>query len=116
MLFATPPLDDRELEVIASIDETRERLRFMLREPAPVVRPAAPDCLRSQRASSNSIEGHDVSLDDAVAAIDGGEPLEASDEDWNAVHNYWDAVTYVIQLADDPISSTARLWSGACTS
>lgn len=34
--------------------------------------------------------------------IDGGIPLEATDQDWDAVHNYWDAMTYIIQLADDP--------------
>ena len=102
MLFATPPLDDRELEVIASIDETRERLRFMLREPRRWYGPLRRTAFARNVQASNSIEGHDVSLDDAVAAIDGGEPLEASDEDWNAVHNYWDAMTYVIQLADDP--------------
>jgi Fic family protein len=102
MLFATPQLDDRELEVIVSIDETRERLRFMLREPHRWYGPLRRTALARNVQASNSIEGHNVSRDDAAAAIDGGEPLEASDEDWNAVHNYWDAMTYIIQLADDP--------------
>ena len=102
MLFATPPLDDLELEVIASIDETRERLRFQLREPRRWYGPLRRTAFARNVQASNSIEGHNVSLDDAVAAIDGGEPLEASDEDWAAVHNYWDAMTYIIQLADDP--------------
>jgi Fic family protein len=102
MLFVTPPLDDRELEVIASINETREGLRFMLREPRRWYGPLRRTASARNVQASNSIEGHNVTLDDAAAAIDGGEPLEASDEDWNAVHNYWDAMTYIIQLADDP--------------
>jgi Fic family protein len=102
MLFATPQLDDRELEVIVSIDETRERLRLMLREPRRWYGPLRRTTFARNVQASNSIEGHNVSRDDAAAAIDGGEPLEASDEDWNAVHNYWDAMTYIIQLADDP--------------
>ena len=88
MLFATPQLDDREIEVIAPINETREGLRFMLREPRRWYGPLRRTAFARNVQASNSIEGHNVSLEDAAAAIDGGEPLEASDEDWNAVHNY----------------------------
>ena len=83
MLFPTPLLDDRELEVIASIDETRDRLRFMLREPRRWYGPLRRTAFTRNVQASNSIEGHNVSLDDAAAAIDGGVPLDASDEDWN---------------------------------
>ena len=102
MLFSTPSLNDLELEVIASIDETRDRLRFMLREPRRWYGPLRRTAFARNVQASNSIEGHNVNLDDAAAAIDGGVPLEATDEDWDAVHNYWDAMTYIIQLADDP--------------
>lgn len=51
---------------------------------------------------SNSIEGYRVSLDDAVAAAGEEEPLEAEDETWSAVLGYRDAMTYVLQVADDP--------------
>jgi len=33
MLFETPTPDQHELEVVASIDETRAQLRFVLAEP-----------------------------------------------------------------------------------
>jgi len=102
MRFPTPSLDDRELEVIASIDETRDRLRFMLREPRRWYGPLRRTTFARNVQASNSIEGHNVGLDDDAAAIDGGVPLEATGEDWDAVHNYWDAMTYIIQLADDP--------------
>jgi len=50
---------------------------------------------------SNSIEGYNVTLDDAVAAVAGEPPLDAEDEAWRAVVGYRDAMTYVLQLADD---------------
>jgi Fic family protein len=43
-----------------------------------------------------------VSLDDAVAAVAGEEPHDAAAEAWMAVSAYRDAMTYVIQLAEDP--------------
>ncbi len=51
---------------------------------------------------SNSIEGYDVSLEDALAAVEGSEPAEADERDWLAVLGYRRAMTYVLQLADDP--------------
>jgi Fic family protein len=51
---------------------------------------------------SNSIEGYSVALDDAVAAADDEQPLDAQRETWMAVLGYRDAMTYVLQLADDP--------------
>ncbi len=51
-----------------------------------------------------------------VARLRRSLPRSMRDEDWNAVRNCWDAMTYIIQLADDPTSNTARLWSEACTS
>ena len=50
---------------------------------------------------SNSIEGYSVSLDDAVAAAEGEEPLDANTETRAALRGYREAMTYVLQLADD---------------
>ncbi len=43
-----------------------------------------------------------MSVDDAIAAAEGEEPLDAGDEAWQAVRGYQGAMTYVLQLADDP--------------
>ncbi len=51
---------------------------------------------------SVDIEGYAVDLDDAVAAVAGAEALGAPAESWAAVSCYRDAMTYVLQLADDP--------------
>ena len=52
---------------------------------------------------SNSIEGYDVSLDDALALLQSDdEPLDADQRTVLEVTGYRNAMTYVQQLADDP--------------
>ena len=41
-------------------------------------------------------------MEDAIAAVEGDEPLDAADADWKAVRGYRSAMTYVLQLAEDP--------------
>jgi hypothetical protein len=36
--------------------------------------------------ASNSIEGFNVTVEDAIAAVEGDEPLDAANADWLAVH------------------------------
>lgn len=102
MLFRAPGLDDREFEVIASIENTRRGLRHLLYEPTRwrglLRRSEAAGHIRA----STSIEGHHVSRDDALAAVDQAEPFEAKDADWAAVLGYRDAMDYIIRLAADP--------------
>jgi Fic family protein len=50
---------------------------------------------------SNSIEGYVAKLDDAAAIAAGDEPLEAAEETKLAIKGYSDAMTYVLQIADE---------------
>jgi Fic family protein len=102
MLFRTPTLSDQELEVIRRIDEIRDALRYRFTDPRRWVGLLRRVTLARGIQGSNSIEGYNVSLDDAVAAAGGEEPLDAETEAWEAVTAYRDAMTYVLQLADDP--------------
>jgi Fic family protein len=52
---------------------------------------------------SNSIEGYRASLDDVVAVVDGEAPLDATDETRQALLGYQEAMTYVLQAAQDDI-------------
>ena len=102
MLFHMPPLDEQEADVCARVDELRLALRGQVSEQrrwTGLLRRVA-----SARAiqGSNSIEGLDVTLDDAVAAVGGGEPLDAPEDVWAAIQGYREAMTFVSQLADDP--------------
>lgn len=50
---------------------------------------------------SNSIEGYNASLDDVVAAVEDEPTLGAEEETQQALAGYRDAMTYVLQVADD---------------
>jgi len=102
MIFHSPALDAKEAAVLRKIDELRRSLGYKLSAPLRwhgILRKVA--FARAVRGS-NSIEGYNVSIDDAVAAVEGEEPLEAEAETWAAVTGYRTAMTYVLQLADDP--------------
>lgn len=43
-----------------------------------------------------------MSVEDALAAVEGSEPSEATERNWLAVLGYRRAMTYVLQLAQDP--------------
>ena len=51
---------------------------------------------------SNSIEGYNASLDDVAAAVEGEPTLDATTETQLALAGYRDAMTYVLQVAEDP--------------
>jgi len=101
MLFKTPRLGDPERRVIALVDDLRERLGYatsakrwqgLLRR----------NTLAKAIQGSNGIEGYNVTVDDAIAAAEGEEPLDADAETWAAITGYRQAMTYVINLSDDP--------------
>jgi Fic family protein len=102
MLFRTPPLTDTELEVLARVEQVRTSLRYQLAQRGVWVGLLRRVSLGRAIRGSNSIEGYDVSLDDAVAAAGDQEPIGAEAQAWRAVTSYRDAMTYVLQLADDP--------------
>ena len=85
------------------IDELRERLRWRVTEPRRWVGSLRRLTLARAVQGSNSIEGYDASLDDVVAAIEGESPLDASTETRLALEGYRDAMTYVLQLAREPV-------------
>lgn len=103
MLFQAPPLTAKETEVVLRIEELRRALGYSV-SASPKRWYGLLRRITFARAvrGSNSIEGYDVALDDAIAAAEGEEPLDAKTEAWAAVTGYQSAMTYVLQLADDP--------------
>ncbi len=102
MLFSTPPTDSSEQRVIAEIDALWNDLRYQLAKPARWYGPLRRLVAARHVQGSNSIEGHHVSVEDAVALLAGREAIDAAGDDAAAVRNYGDAMTYVLQLGDDP--------------
>lgn len=102
MLFATPNLDARELNVLTEIETLKNSLRFQLNEPRRWSGSLRRLSFARNIRGSNSIEGFDAALDDAAAVAVGEEPIDASTETRLALEGYRNAVTYVLQLAQEP--------------
>ena len=101
MVYETPEIQPEEQVALERIEELRKQLRFYVAEPrrwvGSVRRVLGAEAIRG----SNSIEGFNVSVEDALAAMEGFEPTEAPWRDWQAILGYRRAMTYVLQLARD---------------
>ncbi|RSM64163.1 Fic family protein [Kibdelosporangium aridum] len=102
MLFETPNLDTTDHHVLTEIDKYRAEMRFALREPKRWTGQLRRNLLAKAIQGSNSIEGYDVSDEDAVAAVEEEEPMTADQATWAEIQGYRSAMSYVLQLADDP--------------
>lgn len=102
MLFVAPELDEREREVLAQIEDLKNKLRFQLNEPRRWSGSLRRLSFARNIRGSNSIEGFDAALDDAAAVAVGEEPLDASTETRLALEGYRNAMTYVLQIAQEP--------------
>ena len=103
MIFATPQLPQTYLEVIDLIGQLRETLRFatsdsLNRWTGHLARMALARAIHG----SNTMEGINATIDDAVAAVDREEPIGPKDENWEALVGHREAMDYIIQLAKDP--------------
>ena len=110
MIFTVKGLPEDCLKVLDLIANLREKLRF-----------ATSDALnrwtgllaRTSYAraiiGSNTIEGINVTMDEAMAAVNREPPDRTSGEDWQAVWGYREAMDYVIQLSREPQRYTHNL-------
>ena len=103
MLFQAPTPDGRETEVLARIEELKSTLSYAVSSaPSRWYGLLRRSTFARAIRGSNSIEGYNVSVDDAIAAAEGEEPLEADAVVWQEITGYRTAMTYVLQLAGDP--------------
>lgn len=101
MLYTSPQLDDAERAVLGDIEDLRQRLRYILNEPRRWSGSLRRLSFARNVQGSNSIEGFDARLDDVAAVALGEEPLDSDEETRLALEGYRNAMTYVIQRADD---------------
>ncbi|HEU4392731.1 MAG TPA: Fic family protein [Solirubrobacterales bacterium] len=101
MIFRAPTPREDEQEVLALLAEQREQLRDRVAEPRRWTGTLRRMALARAVQGSNSIEGYNASLDDVVAAVEGEPTLGADEETRLALSGYRDAMTYVLQIADD---------------
>lgn len=102
MLYKAPKLDAQYLAVIGRVDALRNQLKYALQHsPRRWTGLLRRSTFARAIQGSNSIEGYNVTYEDAVAAVEGEEPVDEKAEAWTAVRHYRDAMSYILQLADD---------------
>jgi Fic family protein len=101
MLFRSADLDELDLKVIREIERLRNQLGYLVGQPKVWRSLLRRNAFARAVRGSNAIEGLNVTLDDAIAAVVGGEPIDAKDEAWLATVGYRDAMTFVLQKTDD---------------
>ncbi len=102
MIFTVKSLPDEYLKVLDLIVALREKLRFatsdsLNRWTGLLARTSYARAI----IGSNTIEGINVTMDEAMAAVNREPPNKTAGEDWHAVWGYREAMDYVIQLAKE---------------
>jgi len=101
MVFQIPELHQEELEVLSLLKGQRETLRDRVAEPRRWSGTLRRMAFARAVQGSNSIEGYNASLDDVLAAVEEEPTLGAEEETQMALAGYRDAMTYVLQVAND---------------
>lgn len=103
MIFANPGLEAMDQEVIAMITEQRGLLRFQVSQsPNRWQGFLRRNTFARALQGSNSIEGYNANLAEAMAIVDDEKPESLEDETVRALTGYRNAMTYILQIHDDP--------------
>jgi len=103
MIFRFAGLDEKEAQVLQNIDDLRKHLSFIGSQPKRWSGLLSRNVFAKAVRGSNSIEGYNVTQEDAIAAVEGNEPtIDPKTEAWHAVLGYRQAMTLVLQKAADP--------------
>lgn len=101
MIYATPEPDSEDLQVLEQIHALRTELADTMRVPKRWLGGLRRSMLGRAIQGSNSIEGYEVRLDDAVAALDDEEALSADERTFAEIRGYRQALGYVLAMAGD---------------
>ncbi len=101
-LHSLKTVPDDCLQVVDMVMDLRKKLRFALsderRRWTGILRRST---FAKAIQGSNSIEGYNVNYNDAIAAVDGEEPVDAKEKEWANIIGYRQALTYALQLTGD---------------
>lgn len=104
MLYGAPPLEPADQAVLDLIAGQKDKLRAYSSDTS--ARRWTGSLRRSSLAraiqGSNSIEGYNVSLDDAMAVVEDEPIVDERTETSRAIKGYRDAMTYISQATQDP--------------
>jgi len=101
VIFQTPEATQAELEVIQEVETIRKKLGYALQTPKKWNGFLRRNLIAGAIQGSNTIEGYVATFEDAVALVEGESVEGPSEEILAALMGYREALTYIIQLADD---------------
>lgn len=103
MIYATPKLETEDKKVLELIVEQRQQLRYAVSQsPNRWTGFLRRNTFARALRGSNSIEGINASLSEAVAIIDDEKPETVEAATYRALMGYRNALTFVLQMHDDP--------------
>lgn len=103
MIYTTPRLNEDDIAVLEIIKSQRDRLKIYTEQaPNRWIGSLRRSTFARAIQGSNSIEGYNASIEDAIAAVENEQPVDAATETWFAIKGYRDALTYIMQAAKDP--------------
>src|SRR6266404_8679197 len=103
MIYQTPDLAAEDQDVLLLIKEQKEQLRYTVAQsPNRWIGFLRRNTFARALQGSNSIEGINASLSEAVAIIDEEKPESLEEEAEKALTCYRTALTYILRLHDDP--------------
>lgn len=102
MIYQEPQLDDEDKAVLALLADQRKKLAlYTQHNPRRWMGSIRRRAFAKAIQGSNSIEGYNASLDEAIAIVE-EEPIDERTETWYALSGYRAALTYIMQASKDP--------------
>jgi Fic family protein len=103
LIYQFPELDGSDLSVIALIDDQRAALEYRLNQnPGRWMGFLRRNAFARAMRGSNSIEGINADLAEAVAVVDDDRPETLQEETVRALTAYRTAMTYIMRTHKDP--------------
>jgi Fic family protein len=105
MIFLIPQLEAVDEAVLGLIHHQRQQLRHQVNQnPVRWTGALRRSALARAIQGSNSIEGYNATMADAIEIMEEGEPENMAAETLAALAGYRDAMTYILRIHDDPFS------------
>ena len=102
MIYDEPALEADDKAVLQLIADQRKKLAFHTQHsPRRWTGSIRRRTFAKAIQGSNSIEGYNASLDEAIGVVE-DEPIDERTETWYALSGYRAALTYIMQAAKDP--------------
>jgi Fic family protein len=103
MIFKSPDLKEVDYAVLGLIKSQRDNLKVVTQSnPKRWFGSLRRSTLARAIRASNSIEGIHASMENVLAAVENEDPTDIERETWLSIRGYRDAMTYILQAAQDP--------------